>query len=128
MVSLTNCVWKFVHANNAKVACMEQNHPISCGDAVYYLKAAAVFPQRRGEMIARALQELLTCLPAAGTALIWPCQDRKVPWKVYYAGIRQESMRRWLSARLDPSLDATISVLQHDFSSLSEMPFPHLTC
>jgi len=105
---------------------MEKRQPIPWGDVIHYLKAAALLPQRRGEMIARALQELLTCLPAAGTALIWPCQDRKVPWKVYYAGMRQETMQRWLSARLDPSLDATIGVLQHDLASLSEMPSPHL--
>ena len=105
---------------------MEKKYLIPWGDAVHYLKNAALLPQQRDEMIARALQELLTCLPAAGTALIWPCQSRKVPWKVYYAGMRQESMRRWLSARLDPSLDVTTGVLQHDLTSLSDMPFPHL--
>ena len=105
---------------------MEKRYLIPWGEAVHYLKSAALLPQQRGEMLARALQEFLTCLPAAATALIWPCQDRKVPWKVYYAGMRQETMRRWLSARLDPSLDVTIGVLQHDLTSLSDLPFPLL--
>ncbi|MBV9711974.1 MAG: helix-turn-helix domain-containing protein [Ktedonobacteraceae bacterium] len=107
---------------------MEENHPVSWRNVLYYLKAAALFPQRRSEMTMRALQELLTCFSAVGTALIWPCQDRKVPWKVYYAGSRQETIPRWLNVRLDPSLDAIISVLQRDLSNLSEMPFPHLIC
>ncbi len=107
---------------------MEKKDPIFGGGAVHYLEIAALYPQRRGEMIVRALQELLACLPAVGTALIWPCQDRNVPWKVYYAGTRQESMRRWLAARLDCSLDATLGVLQQDLSKLSDMPFPHTIC
>ncbi len=107
---------------------METTGPISWGETIHYLKFAAFLPHRRGEMLARALQEFLTCLPAVGTALIWPCQDRKVPWKVYYVGMRQESMYRWLSARLDLSLDTTLGVLQHDLSNLSEMPFPQIQC
>jgi sugar diacid utilization regulator len=105
---------------------MEKKDLIPGGDAIHFLKIAALQPQRRGEMIARALQELLVCLPAMGTALIWPCQDRDVPWKLYYAGNRRESMRRWLTARLNFSLDATLGMLQQDLSSLSDMPFPHL--
>src|SRR6266705_5965305 len=59
--------------------------------------------------------------------MIWPCRDRTVPWKVYYAGIKHTAMRRWLSARLDPSLDATVRVLEHDLiHSLAEMPPPLL--
>ncbi len=107
---------------------MAKNDPIPWGGVTHYLKTAALFPQRRGEMIARALQELLTTLPAIGTALVWPCQTRKIPWKVYYAGTRRESMQRWLTARLNYSLDATLGVLQQDLSKLSDMPFPHLMC
>lgn len=107
---------------------MEKKDLIPWGDIIHYLKTAALLPQRRGEMIARALQELLICLPAVGTALIWPCQDSKAPWKVYYAGTRQQTMRRWLSNRIGTSLDVTIGVLQHDLSGLSDMPFPHLIC
>ncbi len=99
---------------------------IPWGEVIHYLKVAALSPQRRSEMIARALQEVLICLPAVGTALIWPCQDKKVPWKIYYSGTRQQTMQRWIAARLSPSLDITIGVLQHDLSSLSDMPFPHL--
>lgn len=95
-------------------------------DIIRHLKNAALFPQQRAEMITRALQELLTSLPAIATALVWPCQDRKVPWKIYYAGTRRESMQRWLTARLSSSLDATINVLQRDLSSLSDLPTPHL--
>jgi len=105
---------------------MEKKDLIPWGEVIHYLKTAALFPQRRGEMIARALQELLGSLPAVGTALIWPCQNRKVPWKVYYTGPRQQTIQRWLSARVGPSLDATMGVLQHDLGSLSDMPFPHL--
>ena len=107
---------------------MEKKDLIPWGDAVSYLKIAALHPQRRDEMIACALQELLICLSAVGTALIWPCQDRNVPWKIYYVGARRESMQYWLTDRLDVSLDATISVIQEDLSSLSDMPIPHLIC
>ena len=107
---------------------MEKKDLIPGDRAIHYLETAALYPQRRGEMIARALQELLAILPALGTALVWPCQDRNVPWKVYYAGTRPESMRRWLAARLDCSLDATLGVLQQDLSKLSDMSFPHIIC
>ena len=107
---------------------MQRKDLIPEGDALSYLQTAALYPQRRDEMIGRALQELLASLSAVGTALIWPCQDRKVPWKVYYVGTRRESMLPWLRARLSVSLDATLSVLQQDLSKLSDMPFPHLTC
>ena len=115
--------------NNAKAAyTMEKNGPIPWGDVIHYLRTAALHPQRRGEMIARALQELLLCLPAIGTALIWPCQDRNAPWKVYYAGNHPESMRRWLTVRLNFSLDATLAVLQKDLPKLSDVPLPQLIC
>jgi len=107
---------------------MEKKDLVPWDDAVHYLKTAALLPQRRGDMIARALQELLTCLPAVGTALIWPCQDRNVPWKVYYAGTRQQDIQRWLTARLDCSLDVTLGMLQEDLLQLSDMPLPQLIC
>ena len=106
---------------------MKKKHHIAWPSVEDSLKTAALLPQQRGEMISYALQELLTSIPAAGTALIWPCQDRKVPWKVYYAGMRRDTMRHWLSARLDPSLDVIAGVLQHDLaSSFSDMPPPLL--
>ena len=107
---------------------MAKNDPIPQGSVIHYLKTAALHPQRRGEMIARALQELLASLPAVGTALIWPTQDRNAPWKVYYAGEHPESMRRWLAVRLNFSLDDTLGVLQKDLSKLSDMPIPHIFC
>jgi len=113
-----------VDSNNAKAAYMEKKDLIPGGVAIHYLKTAALHPQRRGEMIARALQELLATLPAIGTALIWPCQDRNIPWKIYYAGTHTESIRRWLAARLHVSLDATVGVLQQDLGKLSDMPLP----
>ncbi|HKV58004.1 MAG TPA: hypothetical protein VJO32_06970, partial [Ktedonobacteraceae bacterium] len=104
---------------------MNEKHHSAWPSVEDSLKTAALLPQQRGEMIAFALQELLTCIPATATALIWPCQKRKVPWKVYYAGARRDTMRHWLSARLDPSLDVISSVLQHDLSSnFSDMPLP----
>src|SRR5262249_40549814 len=71
---------------------------------------------------------LLLCLPVIGTALVWPRQDRNAPWKVYYAGDHPESMRRWLTARLNFSLDATLGILQKDLAKLSDLPLPQLIC
>ena len=89
------------------------------------LKSAALLPQQRGELITYALHELLSCVPAVASALIWPCKEKKGPWKVYYAGMRHDTMRHWLMARLDPSLDVTGAVLQHDLrSNFSDMPQP----
>src|SRR5215472_9216644 len=99
---------------------MEKKDLIPGGDAVHYLKIAALYPQRRGEMIARTLQDLLVSLPAVGTALIWPRQDRNVPWKVYYAGPRPESIRLWLTARLEGSFNAMLGVLQRDLCKLAD--------
>lgn len=91
------------------------------------LERAALLPQRRDELIARALEQLLTSISAVGTALIWPCRDRTVPWKVYYAGIKRTAMHNWLSARLDSSLDATVELVQHDLThNFAEMPPPVL--
>src|SRR5216110_3153796 len=86
MLPKTNLCMEFVQSNNAKAAYMEKKDPIPQDRVIHHLETAALHPQRRGEMIARALQQLLTTLPAIGTALVWPCQDRNVPWKVYYAG------------------------------------------
>lgn len=105
----------------------KQNY-IPEGNALHSLQMAALSPQRRSELIGRALQELLACIPAVGTALIWPCQNRDVPWKIYYAGAHHETLRPWLKARLQGSLDATLGVLQQDLSKLSDMPFSHLIC
>jgi hypothetical protein len=108
---------------------MEKKKLTPEGEILHYLEIAALHPQRRSEMIGHALQELLVYLPAVGTALIWPCQDRNIPWKIYYAGIHQEAIRPWLRARLHCSLDATLSILQQDLSKLSDMPpLHHLIC
>ncbi len=106
---------------------MEEKHPIAWTSITNDLKTAALLPQQRDELISRALEQLLASIPAVGTALIWPCRNRKVPWKVYYAGIRRNAMHRWLAARLDSSMDVTIGVLQHDLASgLPDMPPPLL--
>ncbi len=94
---------------------------------MHSLETAALLPQRRDELISRALEQLITGISAVGTALIWPCRNRTVPWKVYYAGIKRAAMQRWLSTRLDPSVDTMVGVLQHDLThSLAEMPPPLL--
>ncbi len=106
---------------------MEEKKPIAWTAVTHYLKTAALLPKQRDEMISHALRELLTCIPAVGTALIWPCQSRKVPWRVYYVGVKRNTIHRWLSARLDPSFNAMIGVLEHDLTSkLLDMPSPHL--
>jgi PucR C-terminal helix-turn-helix domain/GGDEF-like domain len=87
------------------------------------LKMAAVFPERREELLSRALERLLTTLSASGAALIWPCPTKKMAWKVYYAGVQRKAMHRWLSARLDPSPEVTIGLLEQDLTrNLSDMP------
>lgn len=93
------------------------------------LKAAALFPQRRDELLARALQQVLASTSAVGTALIWPCRNRRIPWRVYYAGSRRSAMQGWLSARLDYSIDVLAENLQQDLTAtgLPDMPPPLLT-
>ena len=106
---------------------MEAQHPGTSISITHSLETAALFPQRRDELIVHALEQLLTSISAAGSALIWPCRNRTVPWKVYYAGIKRTAMHRWLSARLDPSVDVMMGILQHDLThSLAEMPPPLL--
>jgi sugar diacid utilization regulator len=107
---------------------MEKQKYIPEGNVLHSLQIAALYPQRRSKLIGHALQELLACIPAVATALIWPCQNRNVPWKIYYAGAHHETMRPWLKARLHGSLNATLGVLQQDLSKLSDMPFSHLIC
>src|SRR5258708_13413783 len=106
---------------------MEEQHSGISIAVMHSLERAALLPHRREELISRALEQLLTSISAVGTALIWPCRNRTVPWKVYYAGIKRAEMHRWLSARLDPSVDTMVGVLQHDLThSLAEMPPPLL--
>ena len=104
---------------------MEEKYPNGWTSATNYLKTAALLPEQREELISRALEQLLAAIPATATALIWPCQNRKAPWKVFYAGYKRNAMHRWLCARLDPSVEVTIGVLQHDLTSNAlDMPSP----
>src|SRR5260370_17327139 len=114
MFSTTNCKGEFVLSNNSKAARMKEKRHIAWPSVEDSLKTAALLPQQRGEMISYALQELLTSIPAAGTALIWPCQDRQVLWKLYYAGMRRQTMRHWLSPPLEPSLPVLTPLFNHD--------------
>ncbi len=106
---------------------MEEMHSAVWPSVINSLEGAALRPQRRDEMISCALEQLHSALPALGTALIWPCRTKKMPWKLYYAGTKANTMLRWLSARLYPSLDATSATLQHDLiHNLADMPPPLL--
>lgn len=106
---------------------MQEQYPMVWTAVTHYLKTAALLPQQRDELISHAMQQLLSCIPVAGTALIWPCHNRKVPWKVYYTGIKRNAMHRWLSARLNSSVDDTLAVLQHDLTcNLPDMPQPFI--
>ena len=106
---------------------MQEKYPTAWTSVTHYLKTAALLPQQRDELISHALQQLLSCVPSTGTAVIWPCRNRKVPWKVYYTGIKRNTMHRWLSARLNSSVDDTLAVLQHDLTgNLPDMPVPFI--
>ena len=106
---------------------MQEKYPMVWATVTHYLKTAALLPQQREELIAHALQQVLSCIPAVGTALIWPRRHGKVPWKVYYTGIKRNTMHRWLSARLNSPTDEKLAVLQHDLTgNLPDMPLPLL--
>jgi sugar diacid utilization regulator len=106
---------------------MEEMHPAALASVTNYLEGAALRPQRRDEIFSCALEQLHATIPALGTALIWPCRTKKEPWKIYYAGTRSNAMQRWLTARLDPSLDVMAATLQHDLThNLIDMPSPLL--
>lgn len=109
------------------MASMQEKYSMAWTSVTHYLKTAALLPQQRDELISHAMQQLLLCIPAAGTALIWPCRNKKVPWKVYYTGNRRNTMHRWLSARLNSSVDDTLAVLQHDLNAnLPDRPQPFI--
>ncbi|HLX40594.1 MAG TPA: hypothetical protein VKR42_08675, partial [Ktedonobacteraceae bacterium] len=63
---------------------MQEKYPMAWTSVTHYLKTAALLPQQRDDLISQALQQLLSCVPAVSTALIWPRRNRKIPWKVYY--------------------------------------------
>jgi sugar diacid utilization regulator len=86
-----------------------------------HIEAAALTPQSRDELLLQVLHDILTAVPLIGTALIWPCRTKKIPWKVLYTGARKSEMQRWLSARLETNLEVTAALVQHDLS-LSGMP------
>jgi hypothetical protein len=102
---------------------MQENGPISWTSIIHDLEVAAVRPQEREARILRALEHLLTCLPATATALIWPCQKCKTSWKVSYVGLKRQAMHRWLSARLNLCTAVMIDQLQYDLGHiLTDMP------
>lgn len=82
---------------------MEEQGLLACTAVVQSLERAALIPCQRTEMIACALENICKGTAVVSTALIWPCRDRKIPWKVYYAGMNRHVMLRWLVSRLDPS-------------------------
>ena len=61
---------------------MEEKHLAAWTSVTNCLEAVALLPQQRDELISHALGRLLTSIPAVGTALIWPCQKGKVPWRI----------------------------------------------
>lgn len=106
---------------------MKKKEQTTWASITHDLKHAALLPQQRSTLLTRALQQTVTSISAFGAALIWPCREKKVPWKVYYAGGRRDAMHPWLSARLDPSLDVTMELLQHTpANTLADMPLPLL--
>ena len=104
---------------------MQEKHLMAWTSVTHYLKTAALLPQQREDLISHALQQLLSCIPAVSTALVWPRRNRIVPWKVYYTGIKRNAIHRWLSARLNSSVEDTLALLQHDLAgNLPDMPLP----
>ncbi len=100
---------------------MDEHSSLNWTMVTHHIEAAALTPQRRDELLLQLLHDILTAVPLIGTALIWPCRTKKIPWKVLYTGARKSEMQRWLSARLETSLDVTAALVQHDLS-LSGMP------
>jgi len=106
---------------------MKKREQTAWASTIYDLRNAALLPKQRAPLLIHALQQVIANLPAAGTALIWPCKEQKIPWKVYYVGNKRSSMHPWLSARLDPSIDVTMELIQHDSAgSHSDMSQPLL--
>ena len=103
---------------------MQENGPITWTSIIQDLETAAVLPSRREALITRALEHLLGCIPAVATALIWPCQQCRLSWKVFYTGIKRQSMHRWLTARLDTSAQVMFSQLQHDLAHTQDEMLP----
>src|SRR5258707_3944750 len=103
--------------NKARRAQMKKKEQTTLDPALHDLRNAALLPQQRATLLTHALQQITTSLAAVGSALIWPCKERKVPWKVYYMGSERDAMHPWLSARLDPSMNAIMGLLQHDSAS-----------
>ena len=89
----------------------------------HHIEAAALTPQHRDELLLQVLHDILTAVPLIGAALIWPCSTKKIPWKVLYTGVRKSEMQRWLSARLETSLEVTAALVQHDLplSGMSQL-------
>ena len=77
-----------------------------------HLEEAALSIDRRSATLRRALKQVVNAVPAAGTALIRPRTDGTVSWQVEYVGTRRAEMQRWLSARLDGSLEVAAQALQ----------------
>lgn len=128
MFAFTSLDMEIVRENKVGSAYMREKRPLAWTSVTDDLKAAALAPQQRDELISRSLQQMLADIPATGTALIWPCRERRIPWRIYYAGIRRSTMYSWLSARLDYSIDVLAENLHRDLTAggLPEMPPPLL--
>lgn len=103
---------------------MKKKEQTSWASITHDLKNAALLPQQRTVLLSRALQQISTRLPIAGTALVWPCKEKKVLWKRYYEGCKRDAMHPWLLARLGSSIDELIGLLQRDSAS-SPLETPH---
>lgn len=77
----------------------------------WYVERAALDPGRRPAALRAALEVLLGEIPAAGAALIHASGDGIKPWAAVYAGSRKREMGRWISARIEDSLETTAHAL-----------------
>jgi hypothetical protein len=76
------------------------------------LEEAALNANQDHVPLRRILEQVVRDFPVAGTAVIRPSTDGTGRWQTDYVGPREAEMRRWVSARLDDSLEATVQYLR----------------
>lgn len=111
-----------------KEAYDRRSEPRSC--VARLLEFAAEAPGRRPVLVRQALGEVGARVSAAGTALMRPCYDGAVSWRVDYVGADEEETERRLRgalSALDHRPEVTRAALERDAPDVSgarPVPFP----